>query len=187
MLCLTFKTFLFVSSQLPSPYSNAAPSLRGGGGGGIVLLLYLSLYKMVKSADQWALSNKNPPLWRVRPMCNVHLFSWKFNYCRYVRTAKNWNQCCGSGSGAFFDPWIRDPGWVKNQDPDTGWTTLIIFPRALKQFFGLKYSNSLMRIRDLGWKSSDPGAGMEKIQIRNKHPRYATLTETVCSWAIREQ
>ncbi len=18
----------------------------------------------------------------------------------------------------FFDPWIRDPGWVKNQDPD---------------------------------------------------------------------
>ncbi len=23
------------------------------------------------------------------------------------------------GSGAF-DPWIRDPGWVKNQDPDPG-------------------------------------------------------------------
>ncbi len=23
-------------------------------------------------------------------------------------------------SGAFFDPWIRDPGWVKNQDPDPG-------------------------------------------------------------------
>jgi hypothetical protein len=20
----------------------------------------------------------------------------------------------------FFDPWIRDQGWVKNQDPDPG-------------------------------------------------------------------
>jgi hypothetical protein len=33
-------------------------------------------------------------------------------------------QCCGSGSGirdpVSFDPWIRDPGWVKNQDPDPG-------------------------------------------------------------------
>jgi hypothetical protein len=27
------------------------------------------------------------------------------------------------GSGAFFtlfDPWLRDPGWVKSQDPDPG-------------------------------------------------------------------
>ncbi len=32
----------------------------------------------------------------------------------------------------LFDPWIRDPGWVKNQDQDPGWTTLIniTFPRA---------------------------------------------------------
>jgi hypothetical protein len=31
-------------------------------------------------------------------------------------------QCCGSGSGIryIFDPWIRDPGWVKSQDPDPG-------------------------------------------------------------------
>ncbi len=31
-------------------------------------------------------------------------------------------QCCGSGSGirCLFDPWIRDPGWVRNQDPDPG-------------------------------------------------------------------
>ncbi len=34
------------------------------------------------------------------------------------------------GSGAFFYPWTRDPGWVKNQDPDPGWTTRIMFPRA---------------------------------------------------------
>jgi hypothetical protein len=41
-------------------------------------------------------------------------------------------QCYGSGSGIWclFDPWIRNPGWVKNQDPDPGSTTRIIFPRA---------------------------------------------------------
>jgi hypothetical protein len=29
-------------------------------------------------------------------------------------------QCYGSGSWirCLFDPWIRDPGWVKSQDPD---------------------------------------------------------------------
>ncbi len=33
-----------------------------------------------------------------------------------------WNQCCGSGSEirCLFDPWIRYPGWVNNQDPDPG-------------------------------------------------------------------
>jgi hypothetical protein len=44
-------------------------------------------------------------------------------------------------------------------------------------FLGLKYINSLMRIRDLGWRqfgseiwdgdSSDPGSGMEKSRIRD--------------------
>ncbi len=28
--------------------------------------------------------------------------------------------CCGSGIRCLFDPWIRDPGWVKSQDPDLG-------------------------------------------------------------------
>ncbi len=26
----------------------------------------------------------------------------------------------GSGIRCLFDPWIRDPGWVKNQGPDPG-------------------------------------------------------------------
>jgi hypothetical protein len=34
----------------------------------------------------------------------------------------------------LFDPWIRDPGWVKNQDPDpcfgSEMNISIIFPRA---------------------------------------------------------
>jgi hypothetical protein len=40
-------------------------------------------------------------------------------------------------------------------------------------FFGLKYLNSLMRIRDPGWRQF--GSGMEKSQIRDKHPGSATL------------
>ncbi len=40
------------------------------------------------------------------------------------------SQCCGSGIGCLFDPWIRDPGWVESQHPDPGWKTRIIFFRA---------------------------------------------------------
>jgi hypothetical protein len=29
-------------------------------------------------------------------------------------------QCCGSEIRCLFDPSVRDPGWVKNQDPDPG-------------------------------------------------------------------
>jgi hypothetical protein len=54
-------------------------------------------------------------------------------------------------------------------------------------FFGLKYLNSLMRIRDRGpgrkefgsgiqdGKNLDPGSEMEKIRSRDKHPGSATL------------
>jgi hypothetical protein len=85
-------------------------------------------------------------------------------------------QCCRSGSGirCLFDPWIRVPGWVKNQDPDPGWT---IFPRAWKHIFGLKYFNSLMRIRDPGWKKFGSG-------IWDKLPGSATLYSTIDAYVI---
>jgi len=79
--------------------------------------------------------------------------------------------------------WPLDPGsWIRDGRKsasgsvirDPGWTIRIIFFRAYKPFFllfwGLKYSNSLMRIRDPGWrqfgsgirdgKKSDPGSGI---------------------------
>ncbi len=42
-------------------------------------------------------------------------------------------QCCGSGSWIryLFDPWIRNPGWVKNLDQGSGSGTLIF--KAYKQ------------------------------------------------------
>jgi hypothetical protein len=36
-----------------------------------------------------------------------------------------------------------------------------------------------MRIWDQGWKKFDPGSGMEKSRIRDKHPGSATLECTI--------
>ncbi len=78
----------------------------------------------------------------------------------------------GSGIRCLFDPWIRDPGRVesKNPDPESGIRDEqpgTYFLELRNHFFGLKYLNSLMRIRDPGWKNSDPGSGMEKFRIRD--------------------
>jgi hypothetical protein len=55
----------------------------------------------------------------------------------------------GSGTWCLFDPWIRDPGWVKKSGSGSR----------------IKYLNSLMRIRDgknsdQAWKMSDMGSGI---------------------------
>ncbi len=88
-------------------------------------------------------------------------------------------QCCGSGIWDSVPFWPLDPrsGMGKNQDPDPGWTTRIKFPRAYKQFFGLKYLNSLW-IRDPGWK---------KFGCGDKHPGSATLytSALLVSWDRR--
>jgi hypothetical protein len=45
-----------------------------------------------------------------------------------------------------FDSWIRDPGWVKNQDPDPGSGSGMNIPdyisESLATILGLKYLNS---------------------------------------------
>jgi hypothetical protein len=68
----------------------------------------------------------------------------------------------------------------KNQDPDPGSGSGMnnsdhISGELKNNFFGLKYLNSCMRIRDPEWKKF--GSGMEKVGswIRYKHPRSATL------------
>jgi hypothetical protein len=58
--------------------------------------------------------------------------------------------------------WPLDPGWVKSQDPNPGFRIRVEQPVSYylelrNHFFGLKYLNSLMRIRDPGLKKSDPG------------------------------
>ncbi len=66
-------------------------------------------------------------------------------------------QCCGSGSG------IRDPGWVKNQDPGSG----INISESLETIFGVKILKFFDADADpdsgsgsLFDSGSDPGSGI---------------------------
>jgi hypothetical protein len=61
----------------------------------------------------------------------------------------------GAGSSAPGSPAPSEPKRRKKV-PD-------YMSYSLETIFGLKYLNSLMRIRDPGWKHSDPGSGMEKF------------------------
>jgi hypothetical protein len=87
------------------------------------------------------------------------------------------NRCFGSWSGirCLCDPWIRDPGWVKNQATDrdeqpnhVSESLETIFGIIILKFFdadpgsriekiGSGIRDGKIRIRDLGWKNSDPG------------------------------
>jgi hypothetical protein len=58
---------------------------------------------------------------------------------------------------------IRDPGWVKNQDPDPGCNDPDHISESLETNFWVTILKFLMRIRDE--KNSDPGSWMEKIWI----------------------
>ena len=81
--------------------------------------------------------------------------------------------CCGSGSGfgCLFVPWIRDGrksafGSGMN-NPDH----IFRAKKPLVCFFGGK----ILKLfdEDPGWRQF--GSGMEKSQIRDKHPGSATL------------
>jgi hypothetical protein len=68
----------------------------------------------------------------------------------------------------LFDPWIRDPEWekvsIRIRDPGSGMNNpdhiFLELRNHFLLFWGLKYLNSLMRIRY-------PGSGMETVRIRD--------------------
>jgi hypothetical protein len=69
--------------------------------------------------------------------------------------------CSGLVFRCFFNPWIRDPGWEKNLDPDPRGTSQIIFP---KQFSGLKILQFFDADPGSGiFLTLDLGSGMEKL------------------------
>ncbi len=81
------------------------------------------------------------------------------------------------GSGVFFYPGIRIQ---KENNPDLGWTSRIIFPRRWKQVQKTVIILCRSGIRGV----IDPGSGMEKFgwgirvgKIRIRDPGSATLTE----------
>ncbi len=86
------------------------------------------------------------------------------------------------GSGAFLTP---GSGMGKDSGSGSGMNNpdhISIFRDLRNNFLGLKYLNSLMRIRD--GKNSDLVYGMEKIRIRNKRSGSATLVEDPRSCAV---
>ncbi len=67
----------------------------------------------------------------------------------------------GSGMGKKSGSGIR----IRDEQPES------YFRELRKHFFGLKYLNSLMRIRDPGWKKLRSGNGGKfGSGIRDKHP-----------------
>ncbi len=83
--------------------------------------------------------------------------------------------CCTFGSVADPDPgsgtfWPLDPGsGIGNKSGSgSGMNNTDHISESEKKIFGWKYLNSLMWIRDPGWKKVGSG-------IRNKHPGSATL------------
>jgi hypothetical protein len=77
------------------------------------------------------------------------LFTGNFNIC---------NQFCGSGSGirCLFDFFY--PSWIRDEHPGS------YFRELRNNFFGLKHLNSLMRIRDPGWKTFESGINIPDPQ-----------------------
>jgi hypothetical protein len=68
-----------------------------------------------------------------------------------------------SGITGLFDPWIRDPGWVKNQDSLSEMNVLNHISESLESIFGLK----ILKFFDADPGSGilltlDPGSGIER-------------------------
>ncbi len=91
-------------------------------------------------------------------------------------------QCCGAGSGirCLFDPRIRDPVWVKSQDPYPGSCMAIKSGSGSgiqDQQPGSYFLRNHFWVKILKFFDADLGSGMEKSRIRDpeKHPGSATL------------
>jgi hypothetical protein len=78
----------------------------------------------------------------------------------YLAELKGKLLCCGSGSGirCLFDPWIRDPGWVKKLGSGSGMNDPDHISESLETIFWFK----IFKFFD-----EDPGSEMEKIWIRD--------------------
>jgi hypothetical protein len=90
---------------------------------------------------------------------------------------KDTKQCCGFGSGSRITDsvtfWPKDPGSGMGKRSESGIRIRDAqsrsYFRKIRTIIWVKILNSFMRNRD-------PGSGIEKILIRDKHPGSAILT-----------
>jgi hypothetical protein len=75
------------------------------------------------------------------------------------------------------DPWIRDLGWVNNQNPGSrsGMKNADHISESLETILWVKIGKFFY---------ADPGSRMEKIRIRDKHPGSAVLIFCVCTGGL---
>ncbi len=71
-----------------------------------------------------------------------------------------------------FDPWIRDPGWVKNQVPGSGRNIPDRIPESLEPIFCVE--NTDPEPGSEIFSTVDSGSGS-----RDKHPGSATLVKVM--------
>ncbi len=100
------------------------------------------------------------------------------------------------GFGAFLTPvsGIWDPGWVKNQDPDPESGFGINIPdrvsASLETIFWIKIHKFFWCGSGSGiWNLFDPGSKMRDVKkfksgIRDKHPEFATLSQSMCYFLL---
>ncbi len=113
----------------------------------------------------------------IRICVNIKIESWIWVGVVSIHSARV-RGTDGSRSGIWcpFNPWFRDPGW----------TSRVIFSRASKQFFGVKYlPNSLMlmriRFRDPGiFLTLDPGWKQFGSRINIPDPQHCYNGTVLC-------
>jgi hypothetical protein len=78
------------------------------------------------------------------------------------RVSYGYMQYCGSGSGirCLFDPWIRDPGWVKKSGSGSGMNNLDHISESLEHFLGVKI---------LKFFDADAGSGINILDPNTGH------------------
>jgi hypothetical protein len=117
---------------------------------------------LIFSGPRWTASQRPPDAASCRLWGRQHFPMVSFSRCAY-RGSLAVLRLRDLGSGAFLTP----GSGIRDEKPGS------YFQGLRKHFLGLKYLNSLMRIRDPGWKKFESGMG--KIRIRDKNPRSATL------------
>jgi hypothetical protein len=127
--------------------------------------------------------NPDPPKVKANRQAVMNLLSsYIFDKTTMVSNSLLKSSVADQGSSAVLTPWIRDPGWVKNQDPDPGLNIpehifgsleTILWVKILKFFDADADPDSGIFL------TLDPGSGTDKLQIRDKHPGSATLLKSL--------
>ncbi len=118
-----------------------------------------------------------------RALGNSYYFGhcWYMEYQALIVILWSWISClhcCGSGSGirCLFYSWIRDLGsgsrsGIRIRDEQTG----LYFLELRNHFLGLKWLNSLLWIRDPGWKKFGSGIWDGKRTVHRQNVRFQNV------------